>query len=253
LQSAGLREPQLRPAKARKKTLAVRKLRPRKVLAKKVAAESAEHIMNDMKHIRHITIFAIAALALTGCFKKVNNDTTFIVKPNLQAVSSGELTPAEGVWGYAYYVGEKWEPASYEDAAAMRITNIESGETKEKPAAMSQPYAEDDDTGRIKIVTTSPHVLLVTIYKAGGMYAFRHYDVGENIPQTYLTLQFRIWKTDKYVDSGWTVNTPPATPEPEPTPDPDEGGESGDGSGSDESSGQSGDNSDSDTVTDGSN
>ena len=182
--------------------------------------------MNDMKHIRHITIFAIAALALTGCFKKVNNDTTFIVKPNLQAVSSGELTPAEGVWGYAYYVGEKWEPASYEDAVAMIVTNIESGAAKEKPAAMSKPYAEDDDTERIKIATASPHVLLVAIYEAGGMYAFRHYDVGENIPQTYLTLQFRTWKTDKYVDSGWTVNMSPSTPDP----DESEGENGGDGS-----------------------
>lgn len=169
--------------------------------------------------MKRITILTIAALALTGCFKKVGNDTTFIIKPNLQTVSSGELTAAEGVRGYAYYVGEKWEPASYEDAAAMIITNVESGATKEEPAALSQPYAEDDGQGRIKIATTAPHVLLVAVYESGRMYAFRHYDVGENIPQTYLTLQFRTWKTDMYVDSGWTVNMVPA----EPVPDEGEG------------------------------
>ena len=44
------------------------------------------------------TIAAIAAaLILTGCFKKVTNDTTFVIKPNLQTVSGGSLTAAEGV------------------------------------------------------------------------------------------------------------------------------------------------------------
>lgn len=175
--------------------------------------------------MKRITILTITALALTGCFKKVNNDTTFIIKPNLQTVSGGELMAAEGVWGYAYYVGEKWEPTSYEDAAAMKITLVDEAsgetETKEEPAAMSKPYADEDEQGRIKIATSSPHVLLVAVYEAGKMYAFRHYDVGENIPQTYLTLQFRTWKKDEYVDSGWTVNTVPAEPEPEPEPDPE--------------------------------
>lgn len=46
------------------------------------------------------TIAAIAAaLILTGCFKKVTNDTTFVIKPNLQTVSGGSLTAAEGVTG----------------------------------------------------------------------------------------------------------------------------------------------------------
>lgn len=153
----------------------------------------------------------LAALALTGCFKKVSNDTTFIIKPNLQTVSSGPLTVAEGVTAYAYYdVGKEWSVASYEDAVARVITNTATGEKRQTPNAESQPYAENDPQGRISLKTTARHVLLVAVYEEGRMFAYMHYDTGENMPQTYLTMQFRTWKTESYTDSGWSVGMVPA-------------------------------------------
>ena len=153
------------------------------------------------------TIAAIAAaLILTGCFKKGTNDTTFVIKPNLQTVSGGSLTAAEGVTAYAYYdVGEEWSVASYEDAVARVITDTATGEKRQTPDAEAAPYAENDPQGRLSLKTTAKHVLLVAVYEQGKMFAYMHYDTGENLPTTYLTMQFRTWKTEPYTDSGWSV------------------------------------------------
>ena len=132
------------------------------------------------------TIAAIAAaLILTGCFKKVTNDTTFVIKPNLQTVSGGSLTAAEGVTAYAYYdVGEEWSVASYEDAVARVITDTATGEKRQTPDAEAAPYAENDPQGRLSLKTTAKHVLLVAVYEQGKMCAYMHYDTGENLPTT---------------------------------------------------------------------
>ncbi len=173
---------------------------------------------------RFLVIF-VMALGLTGCFKKVGFNTTIILYPKLQAESNGEFVVAEGVSVYAYYIsGEEWKVTSYEDAVAKVITNEKTGATKSEPNAESSPYADDgeeaDALGRLKIKTSKQHVMLVALYPEAEMWAYRHYEVGENLPTTTMKFHFRPWKTDEYSDSGWTFNR-----KPQPEPPVEEGDE----------------------------
>lgn len=170
--------------------------------------------------MKKLLAIIVAALALTGCFKKVGFNTTILLYPKVQEVSNGEFAVAEGVTAYAYYVsGENWTVASYEDAVAKVITNNKSGATKNEPAAEAVPFATEDEApdalGRLKIKTTKQHLMIVAIYPSAEMWAYRHYEVGENLPTTTMKFHFRPWKTEQYVDSGWTFNRKPqpATPE----------------------------------------
>ena len=169
--------------------------------------------------MKKIVLIVIAALGLTGCFKKVGFDTELILYPKVQAESNSDFAVAEGVTAYAYYVSsEDWKVLSYEDAVAKVITNSISGETKSEPNAESTPYAAEgeptDELGRVRLKTTKKHLLLVAIYPTAEMFAYRHYDVGENLSITTMKFHFRPWKKEEYVDSGWTFNKKPAaTPE----------------------------------------
>ena len=78
---------------------------------------------------------------------------------------------------------------------------------------------EADAMGRLKIRTTKQHVMLVAIYPAAEMWAYRHYEAGENLPTTTMKFHFRPWKTDGYVDSDWTFNR-----KVQPTPPAEDGG-----------------------------
>lgn len=170
--------------------------------------------------MKRLLLIIVLALGVTGCFKKVGFDTTIILYPKVQEVSNGEFAVANGVTAYAYYVaGEDWKVASYEDAVAKIITNEKTAATKSEPAAEAVPYAADDEPadaeGRLKIKTNKQHVMLVAIYPAMEMWAYRHYEVGENLPTTTMKFHFRPWKTGEYVDSGWTFNRKPQPAEPE--------------------------------------
>ncbi len=170
--------------------------------------------------MKRLLLIIVVALGVTGCFKKVGFDTTIILYPKVQEVSNGEFAVANGVTAYAYYVaGEDWKVASYEDAVAKIITNEKTAATKSEPAAEAVPYAADDEPadaeGCLKIKTNKQHVMLVAIYPAMEMWAYRHYEVGENLPTTTMKFHFRPWKTGEYVDSGWTFNRKPQPAEPE--------------------------------------
>ena len=170
--------------------------------------------------MKRVLAIVLVALGLTGCFKKVGYDTSIIIYPKVQEVSNGTFAVAAGVTAYAYYVSsEDWKVLSYEDAVARVITNVRSEATKNEPAAESEPYAaegaEQDDLGRLKIRTTKQHVMLVAIYPAAEMWAYRHYEAGENLPTTTMKVHFRSWKDDEYTDSGWICNKKPAPATPE--------------------------------------
>lgn len=170
--------------------------------------------------MKRLLLIIVVALGVTGCFKKVGFDTTIILYPKVQEISNGEFAVANGVTAYAYYVaGEDWKVASYEDAVAKIITNEKTAATKSEPAAEAVPYAADDEPadaeGRLKIKTNKQHVMLVAIYPAMETWAYRHYEVGENLPTTTMKFHFRPWKTGEYVDSGWTFNRKPQPAEPE--------------------------------------
>ena len=170
--------------------------------------------------MKRILLIAFAALGLTGCFKKVGFDTELVLYPKVQTTSSDAFAVADGVTAYAYYVsGKEWIVASYDDAVAKVVTNSVSGEVKNEPDAEAVPYAaegeEPDALGRLKMKTNKQRVMLVAIYPTAEMWAYRHYEVAENLPVTTMKFHFRPWKTAEYVDSEWTFNKKPAPETPE--------------------------------------
>ena len=167
-------------------------------------------------------------LTLTGCFKKVTTDTTLRIKVLAEAVSGGERLPAEGCYGYIYYVNQDWTVASYEDAVAKTITNSLTGEKLSEPDGESEPYiVEGSANNYLSIFQGEPHALVVVVYPEAKMYAYLpRFSEAENLSTTHLTLIFHQWKSGSYNEGTkdgyrWTVVAPEASQEPEePTTPP---------------------------------
>ena len=169
--------------------------------------------MKKIVNIRYIAgimaVMAVAAAPLWGisCFKKVSHDTRIVLRANLQSESGGEVAVAQGVEAYACNLGEMWEINSYEDAVNRIATNETDGSTMNIESVVeAEPYEWNDVEGILSMHTKWPHVLLVAVYPAAKMYAWRHYDTAENLPQTWLAFQFRPWKSSGYTDSNWHVD-----------------------------------------------
>lgn len=175
----------------------------------------------------------------TGCFKKVTNATTVVVKSLVEQTSGGDRTPSEGVVAYAYYTnGAELSIASYDDALAKRVTTAE-GEERTAPDVEGEPY-DKYETGSYTALPLKKTALIVVVEPQTKMYACMVKRLtAENLPQTFLTLIFHPWKDKEYTEGSkegfkWSV-FPPAKSEESGT----EGGDSGEGSG--ESGGSTGD------------
>ena len=163
-----------------------------------------------------MVLLAVVLLATTGCFKKVTTDTTLRIKVNVQEVSAGELAPAEGCYGYIYYTEkENWTVASYEDAAAKTITNIETGEKLSEPNVESEPYEHEGSTNNyISMFQSGAPALVVVVYPETKMYAYMYRKAeAQNLTYTYLAITFRPWNSGIYYEGSkegyrWTIVAP---------------------------------------------
>ena len=163
----------------------------------------------------------MAILSLTGCFKKVTTDTTLRIKVLTEESSGGERVAAEGCYGYIYYTPkEDWKVASYEDAVAKTITNIETGEKLSEPDGESEEYNPEGSLNNyLSIFQDKAPALVVVVYPEAQMYAYIYRKAeAENLTYTYLTLIFHKWKTGEYNEGSkegykWTVVAPEATTE----------------------------------------
>lgn len=196
-----------------------------------------------VKAFRNIAVAVIALLSLTGCFKKVTTATTLCIKvieevPVMVAEKSvdsttgeetevlkevrKEMRPADGCYAYLYYVdSSKWEIASYEDAAAKILTNIESGEKLSVPDAESVPYTiEGSSNNYISLYQDTRAAIVVVVYPLAEMYAYMHRKPeAENLSTTYLSLVFHTWKTENYHEGSkenfkWMIVVPPTIVRP---------------------------------------
>lgn len=158
-----------------------------------------------------------ASAMLSGCFKKVSNDTVFLIKANLQAESGGELVIAEGAVARAWFNRSTlWSVESYDDALAGVLTDTENGKVETAaPDAESAAEPDGDGGGRLRIETRSASVLLAVLYPQARMLAWRVFETAENMSPTYLTVQFRPWRNDNYIDSGWNIVVQPKEQEQE--------------------------------------
>jgi hypothetical protein len=172
-----------------------------------------------MLRVLRNTVFAVVAiLSLTGCFKKVTYDTTLRIKTLTEEVSGGDRLPAEGCYGYIYYVNKDWTVASYEDAVAKTITNSLTGEKISEPDGESEPYiVEGSANNFLSIFQDERQALVVVVYPQANMYAYLpRFSEAENLSITHLTLIFHQWKSGSYNEGSkdgykWTVVAPEAT------------------------------------------
>ena len=155
------------------------------------------------KYFRHIVLLLVASAFLHSCFKDVVTYTDFNIAVYDQSVADGEITPSPQVETYAYYVDTtEWSVLSYEDALERRITNKTTGEVKSQPdvegsfdAALAYPAS---------IRLEQPISMMVLVNPALRLYAYRKYELPENLPSVDTKLYMASWRKS-HSSSGWFI------------------------------------------------
>lgn len=156
-----------------------------------------------MKHIFQISTLALIALALVGCFKDVVDYTSYNTAVYGQQDADGEITLAQNIEAYAYYVDTtEWRIASYEDAVAHRITNKETGKTLEEPDVVGTFDALSAYPS--SLLLKKPTSMLVIVNYDLKLYAYRKYILPENLPKVDTKLYMLGWRKTSS-SSGWMV------------------------------------------------
>ena len=157
-----------------------------------------------MKRVcKHIALTLFGALLLHGCFKDVITYTDYNIAVYDQSVADGQIVPSPAVETYAYYVDTtEWSVLSYEDALERRITNKTTGEVKSQPdvegtfdAALAYPAS---------IRLEQPISMMVLVNPALRLYAYRKYELPENLPSVDTKLYMASWRKS-HSSSGWFI------------------------------------------------
>lgn len=155
-----------------------------------------------------LTIFAIALIALTSCFKDEVQGTLFKIEIFSQNVSDDPITRTQTeILSYAFNVpkGSKWEVSSWEDAQVPCITNTDNGKRLTTPDVVGtwDANAEYQITLDLKAET----VFMVVVDPTNRVYATRLYDTPINWPVTNTQLHLYAWRKSGTA-TGWTVTNP---------------------------------------------
>lgn len=156
-----------------------------------------------MKRLKHIAFVVLGAVLLHSCFKDVVSYTDFNIAVYDQSVADGEFTPATAVETYAYYVDTtEWAVLSYDDALAGRITNKTTGEVRTQPDVWGtfDSAAEFQTTLHLE----QPISMLVVVDPELRLYAYRKYELPENLDQVLTRLTLSSWRAS-HAASGWQV------------------------------------------------
>lgn len=196
------------------------------------------------KIMKRFAYMVAAAVVLSGCFKKVSNDTTYVLKP-LVSDGSAIVDMEHYITAYAYYVDTTaWAVQSYDDALAMRLTNKETGEVLTEPAVVGEPFTEGilADKYCLELFLRRNPVMLVAVDEQLRVYGYRKQTLGENLPRVYESVTFYTSKNGRRYKAGqWVMCNDfyglPAEPEnpdepenpenPDDTETPDEPGPTG--------------------------
>lgn len=168
-------------------------------------------------NIKHIAIVLLLGAALQSCFKDVITYTDYRIAILNQTTSGGQTTPATLIDSYAYYVDTTdWAVLSYDDALAGRITNKTTGEV------LSQPDVWGTFDSAAEFQTTihleQPISMLVVVDPDLRLYAYRKYELPENLDQVLTRLTLSSWRASHAV-SGWQVENDFYTEEDEASAD----------------------------------
>ncbi len=160
-----------------------------------------------------IAIFGASCSVDSFGYKSVEYDTNLALIPMEQTTDAAEYTPLDGVVAYAYAADTTdYRVASYVDASKGIVSNKANGSIIE-PIAVAAPYSGTESLMSAIQMQLSGHefVMLVVADTKNEDYAYCNYEVGVNLPNTYITMTFRPWKEGSYTQSFWQYVVPEAT------------------------------------------
>ncbi len=162
--------------------------------------------------VRYILCAAVM-MAIVGCFKEEVYNTTLVVRPYQELTSGADETVLSGVVAYAFATDTTTHKVlSYSDAVAGVVVSKETGEQL-LPIATATSYTSEDLEGAIAMQIEQESVMLVVADEGCENYAYSNYDVGLNLPTTYITLTFRPYKTTSFIQGKWQYIVPETTTE----------------------------------------
>ena len=112
-------------------------------------------------------------LLLSSCFKDVEENTTYLLKPLVQYTSGGMNEPLEGVIGYAFEADTtEWTVLSYEDAVHGIISRKDNpSEQIATPLAEALPSEIEGMADRIELTLPPRSVMLLMVDTVNRLYA----------------------------------------------------------------------------------
>ena len=150
-----------------------------------------------------MALLLAVAFVLHGCFKETVDYTRFHLAIYEQVDAEGAYNPVDNVDSYAFAVDTtNWYIASWEDAVAHRITNKTTGEVMDEPAEGGEFNSSDEY--QATILVNSPISMLVVVNPELKLYAYRKYELPENLPDIYAKLYMAAWRPT-HNSSGWVV------------------------------------------------
>ena len=149
-------------------------------------------------------------MLLSSCFKDVEENTTYLLKPLVQYTSGGMNEPLDGVIGYAFEADTtEWTVLSYEDAVQGIISRKDNpSEQIATPIAEALPSEIEGMADRIELTLPPRSVMLLMVDTVNRLYAYTDVEMKENIGKLYVTLIFKPWKEATSWKEGWSFYNP---------------------------------------------
>ena len=145
-----------------------------------------------MKAKRILPLLAAAAL-FAGCFKDVSYKTNYVLKPLAQAQTVDPIEPFEGLKAYAFDADTVfYTVASYEDALDGVIARKDDlSDRIASPAATAEPCVREGTVGWVQMPLSAETQMVVAVDPINKVYAYTQQELGENLPNLYVSLIFR--------------------------------------------------------------
>ena len=155
------------------------------------------------RFFRNTALLLVAIIALHSCFKDTVSYTRFNLAVYDQTTSEAAFVHTEELDSYAFYADTtEWYIASWDDAVAHRITNKTTGQTLDVPDVVGE--FNPDEQYQTTLQVEQPVSMLVVVNPELKLYAYRKYELPENLPEIYAKLYMAAWRPT-HNSSGWIV------------------------------------------------
>lgn len=140
---------------------------------------------------------------MVGCFKDEIYQTKIIFYCYDQVESGGDYFAIDGVVAHSFAADTTdYMVANYDDALAGVLTHRETGE-QIFATTTSQVDPQEGFGSAISLDAAGEQIVLVAVDPPNIQYAYRNYSMGLNLATTYISIIFRGWKTEDFVQSNW--------------------------------------------------